>query len=269
MSQRHIAFPTDHGSWVFLLSPLLIGLLAGGRWSTVSAYVVVAALCAFLIRQPTAAAIKALSGRRPKADLPAACFWIALYSLIGLLHLLGLVLRGFGYLLYLGLAGLPILCWYLFLVARRAERQLGIELVGSGVLALCAPAAFWVGVGEADSEGWWLWALSWLQSAASILYIHLRLTQREMSRLPDRRALLGIGRRALWCASLNLAVVLGLAALGILPALLPLAFAVQWMESVWGTLLPVRGARPSEIGLRQLVVSALFTVLFILAFRRW
>jgi hypothetical protein len=26
---RHIALPQDHGSWVFLLSPLLIGLFAG------------------------------------------------------------------------------------------------------------------------------------------------------------------------------------------------------------------------------------------------
>ena len=32
---RHVALPGDHGSWVFLLGPLLIGLFAGGRWSIV------------------------------------------------------------------------------------------------------------------------------------------------------------------------------------------------------------------------------------------
>ncbi|MBK5108482.1 MAG: hypothetical protein JJE12_10125, partial [Anaerolineales bacterium] len=31
---RHVALPSDHGSWVFLLSPLLIGLFAGDSWST-------------------------------------------------------------------------------------------------------------------------------------------------------------------------------------------------------------------------------------------
>lgn len=29
--RRHIALPQDHGSWVFILSPLLIGLFAAGK----------------------------------------------------------------------------------------------------------------------------------------------------------------------------------------------------------------------------------------------
>ncbi len=88
--RRHIALPTDHGSWVFLLSPLLIGLFAGGQWSTASFYLIMAALTAFLIRQPTTIAVKVYSQRRSRRDLPAAWFWILVYGLVGLLALSGL-----------------------------------------------------------------------------------------------------------------------------------------------------------------------------------
>jgi hypothetical protein len=265
--RRHTALPSDHGSWVFLLSPLLVGLLADGRWSTVTIYVVVAALCGFLVRQPVAVAIKAYSGRRPRSDLPAAYFWIVVYSLIGLLHVLGLVLRGFGYVLYLALPGLPILAWYLFLVARRAERQLAVELVGSGVLALSAPAALWVDGGGPDPRGWWLWVLIWSQSAASIVYIHLRLEQRRGRNLPGRRGSVRMGRRALLYSSFNLIAAAALSALGLLPALLPLPYALQWLETGWGTLFPAGAVAPQRIGSRQLLVSVLFTILFLLAWR--
>ena len=262
--RRQVAVPADHGSWVFLLSPLLIGLFAGGRLSAVSAYVVMAALCAFLIRQPVTVAIKVISGRRPRSELPAAAAWIAIYTVVGLLHVAGLVWRGFGYLLYLALPMLPILSWYLALVARRAERQLGIELIGSGVLALSAPAAYWVGVGEPDPRGWWLWVLTWLQGAASILHVHMRLRQRE----PVARAARGRYREpALLVASFNLTAVLTLSALAILPALLALPFAAQWLETVRGAGWAAPPAQPRRIGLRQLAVSALFTALFILVWR--
>ena len=74
--RRHIALPGEHGAWVFILSPLLIGLFAGGRWTAASAYLVLAAMFAFLIRQPVTVAVKAYSGRRSKRDLPAARFWM-------------------------------------------------------------------------------------------------------------------------------------------------------------------------------------------------
>jgi hypothetical protein len=65
--RRHVALPSDHGSWVFLFSPLLIGLFAGGSWSMATLYLIVAAAAAFLIRQPTTMAVKIHSGRRPLA----------------------------------------------------------------------------------------------------------------------------------------------------------------------------------------------------------
>ena len=106
--RRVVAVPTDHGSWVFLASPLLIGLFAGGRFVTPTVYLLVASICGFLVRQPITIAVKILGGRRSRDDLPAASFWIAAYSLVGALHVAGLVLRGFEYVLYLAVPAIPV-----------------------------------------------------------------------------------------------------------------------------------------------------------------
>ena len=55
--RKQIFIPQDHGSWVFIFSPLLIGLFAGGRFTIESVYLVIAAVCAFLIRQPVTMAV--------------------------------------------------------------------------------------------------------------------------------------------------------------------------------------------------------------------
>ena len=264
--RRHIALPQDHGSWVFLISPLLVGLFAGGGLNPASFYLIVAAFSAFLIRQPTTIAIKVYSGRRPKRELNPAIFWMAVYTLIGGLSLVGLILHGYGYVLYLAIPGLPVFAWHLYLVSRRSERrQLGIELVGSGVLALAAPAAFWVGIGEPDFTGWILWGLIWLQSAASIVYAYLRLEQRTLSSRPTLTVRFMMARRALIYSAFNLLLVLALSVASFVPALLPLPFALQFAETLWGSIRPAIGYKPTAIGIRQLLVSSLFTVLFILS----
>ena len=266
--RRHIALPTDHGSWVFLLSPLLIGLFAGGRWTPAILPLVVAALAAFLLRQPVTIAVKAYSGRRSRSDLPAARFWILIYGLIGLLAVAILFALGFWYLLVLALPAAPVFGWHLHLVSRREERrQLGVEIVGSGVLALAAPAALWVVHGYADPRGWWLFALTWFQSAASIVHAYLRLEQREIIIAPELPMRLKMARRALLYTTFNLLAVIAFSLAGYLPRLLPLPYALQWAETVWGTLRPAVGVRPTLIGVRQLIVSTIFTVLFILTWR--
>lgn len=276
--RRQIALPTEHGAWVFILSPLLIGLFAGGSFSLASVYLIIAAMAAFLIRQPVTTAIKIYSGRRSRRDLPAARFWIVLYGTVGLLALVGLIRQGYAYLLWLALPGIPVFVWHLALVSRRQERrQAGVEVVGSGVLALAAPAAYWVGVGASGLSspdpvlhnltipGWWLFLLTWLQSAASIVYAYLRLEQRELASTPSLSARLRMARRALLYTSFNLGLVLAYSLADLLPAWLPLPYTLQWAESIYGSLKLAVGYKPTRIGIRQLIISSLFTVLFILA----
>ena len=167
--KRRVAWPADHGTWAFFLAPLVIGLVAGDRWCRGSLYLVVAALSGFLLRHPITTLVKIVSRRRGTQDLAAALFWSSLYLGIALLHLLGLYLTGYGFVLILVIPGVAVFCWYLLLVARRDERgQKGVEILGAGVLALSAPAAYWIGLQWLDSGGWLLWGLCWIFSTMSM-----------------------------------------------------------------------------------------------------
>jgi hypothetical protein len=266
--RKQIFLPQDYGSWVFIFSPLLVGLAAGGNFTLASLSLVIAAIAAFLLRQPITIAVKAYSGRRGKSDLPAARFWIALYSVILLVESIGLIRSGFGFLLLLAIPGLPVFAWHLWLVSRRTERrQVNVELIATGVLSLAAPAAFWVGVGRYDPAGWWLWILVWLQTAASIVYAYLRLEQREQTEAHGTGELWSRGQRAFAYTSFNLAAVLALGLLASLPRFLFLPYLVQWVETMWGIFQPAIKWKPTKIGIRQLIVSTIWTILFILTWR--
>ena len=268
--RRQIALPQDHGSWVFIGMPLLIGLVAGRSFGPASLALIAAAMAAFLIRQPVTMSIKVWSGRRPRADLAAAGFWTAVYAVALALAVTALIALGAGFVLLFALPAAPIFAWHLVLVSRRAERrQLWIEVLGTGALALAAPAAYWVGIGRYESGGLLLWGLVWAQSAASIAYAYFRLEQREWKVVPDRRARFAAGRGPILfaCANLLGAVVLG-PLTGLQPGWVFVPFALQFAETLWGTDHPAIGARPAAIGTRQLVVSTLFTLLFIVAIQR-
>jgi len=266
--RKQIFLPQDHGSWVFILSPLLVGLFAGGRFTLASLYLVIACMAAFLIRQPITIVVKAYSGRRAKADLPAARVWIAVYGFITLVALIALIRAGYGYLLALAIPGAPVFAWHLWLVSRREERrQAGIEIIATGVLSLAAPAAYWVGLGRYDPAGWWLWILVWFQTAASIVYAYLRLEQRDQAQGPARGEMWRMGFRPALYTSFNLASTLTLGLISVLPRLIFIPYLVQWGETMWGIFHPAIGWKPTRIGIRQLIVSTLWTILFIVTWR--
>jgi len=262
---KYIAIPSDHGSWVFLLSPLLIGLFTAPNWSIATCFLIIAALAGFLIRQPTTIAVKTISGRRPKRELNPALFWILVYSILGCISMIELIILEYSYILLLAVPGGIVFIWHLYLVSKRSERgQLGVELVASGVLALAAPAAYWVGIGHPDNIGWLLFVLVWLQSAASIVHAHLRLDQRRWDREPDLIDKIKFAHRALIYTTFNFLFVLIYSTSGILPRVLFIPYIIQLIETIWGTLKPAIGAKPKSIGIRQLVVSSLYTIVFIL-----
>lgn len=264
---RMALLPQEHGAWMMFLAPLLTGLVLGGTWNTDVAVFVVAALAAFFLRQPLTLLVKVRVGRRPRGELVPALVGILLYAGIGGLALGWLVLRGYGFLLYLALPVALVLGWYLSLVTTRQERhQMALDLVAAGLLALSAPAAIWVVRGTYIGRAWWLWVLFWLQSAAATVYIFVRLDQRTWKAVPPLGVRLRHGWRALAYGLFNLALV---ALWPGLPSGLWLAYAVQAAEILWGVVVaPAVGQRPTRIGLRQLLVYALFTAVFLWAASR-
>jgi hypothetical protein len=264
---KHIALPQDHGSWVFIFSPLLIGIFAGKSFTYGTINLVVAAMAAFMLRQPTSMIVKMYAGRRSREVLPAARFWIGVYGLIALLALTELMLEGFDSILYLAVPGIPVFAWHLWLVSKRAERrQAGIEIIATGVLSLAAPAALWVGLGRYESSGWWLWLLTWLQSAASIVHAYMRLEQREQTPGVARSAAGKTEKRAVAYTSFNLMLTLALGFTQLLPRFIFIPFLVQWLETIWGVTHPAVGWKPTRVGIRQLIVSTIWTILFIITY---
>ncbi len=263
---RHVWLPQEHGAWMMFLAPLVIGLVAGGRWGLDQVLLVVGALAAFLARQPLTVLVKVWVGRRARRELRPALVATFTYTVLALAALVGLVVRGYGFVLYLGVPGLAVLAWYLFLVARRSERhQLGLDLVAAGMMSLAAPAAVWVARGQYVAQAWWLWFLLWLQAAASIVYIFVRLEQRTWDAVPPRVERLRHGWRALLYGGFNLALVALAGWRGWVSPWLWVPYALQAVEILWGVLVaPAVGRRPTAIGLRQLAVYGLFTVAFLL-----
>lgn len=213
--------------------------------------------------------MKVLSGRRRRRQLRPAFFWLALYAIVALILLSPLLAAGYWRILLLALPGLPVFGWHLWLVKQRAERKRpGVEIVAAGVLALMAPAAFWLAGGDQDQTALWLWVISWLQSAASIVHIHLRLHQRESTDVGNWRDKLALGWRSLAYHGFNLAAGLVGWFLFDLPAEIPLAFSLVLLDGLHGVLVPATGYRPARIGLRQLLFSSAFFVISAIGFWR-
>lgn len=263
--RRDLALPQEHGGWVFLLSPLVIGLATADRSpSMASVVLLITALAAFLFRHPLTLVIKSLSGRRSRADLFGAIFWACGYGILGLVGLGFLIAQGFKELLWLALPALPVLAVYLFLVSRRAERHQPIlDFAVALVLALGAPAAYWVTEGAYSATGWKLWGLCSLHALTSIAHAFMRLEQRRWQSIPSLSTQIRIALPTLGFNFLAVSTTGFLSAISLLPSWLPLAYALQLFESARGFWKPAIGQKPTQIGLRQLIVSGLFTLLFI------
>jgi hypothetical protein len=122
-------------------------------------------------------------------------------------------------------------------------------------------------VGHYDTTGWWLWILTWFQSAASIVYAYLRLEQREWREAPAGGEMWKMGLRAFAYTTFNIASSLSLGLVTFLPRFIFIPYLVQWIETLWGIFHPAVGWKPTRIGIRQLIISTLWTILFIVTWR--
>jgi hypothetical protein len=250
-----------------LLGPFAVGLGLAWRLEWAVLWTLLGVLLLFLARQPMIILVKALSGRRSREDAVPALIWLLIYGTLGLIPLFTLIASGYAALFWLALLAVPPLAWQLWLVIRRAERQMSVELAGSGALALAAPAAYCAATGRFDIIALSAWLLCWLQSAAAIVYVYLRLEQRRLTTLPSRSQQWAMGQRAIFYHAFNFIVSVLLAALRILPLLVPLAYAAMFAEAVRGTFRPAVRVKPQILGLSQVGVTIVFVVLLVLAYR--
>jgi hypothetical protein len=266
--RKHIALPQQHGAWALWLGPFVAGAVIGGRLSWGLLWLTLAMLGMFLALQPLTILVKALAGRRPPEERTPALIWLAAYGGLILLGVLGLAGTGVLWVLGLGALMVPVLAWQLWLVARRAERgQLLVESLGAAALALSAPAAQAVGAGAFGRDSLILWVLWALQAVGAIIYIYACLDYRRMKAAPPWPERWRLAQASTLWNGASLMIVIGLTAAGWAPTLAPLGFALALAEAAYGGLLrPPVGARPVIIGVRQTVVTALFSLALIAAY---
>jgi hypothetical protein len=262
MRRKHYAIPPEHGAWAWWIGPLLIGAAAAGRVTPDLGVLTAAALVGFLLRQPVTVLVKVASGRAGRPDIAPAVAWLVVYTVLLTPLAAVLAARGHWAVFALGAAGAPVLAVQLWLVSRREERrQTLLQAAGAGVLALAAPAAYWVCGGHDAATAWLLWALTGLHAASTIVHVRLRLEQRRLKAMPalPERMRIGAGPVALYAANFLLAVAL--AAMQFVPVLVSLAFLAALAEGLWAVVQPPVGVKPTRIGLRQLAASSTFVLL--------
>lgn len=253
--------PPEHGGWFLLLGPFLFGMLAAAQANADLFALFFFALSSYIARHPLTLLVKALSGRRAKSDVQPALLALNVVGWLAALLLGILIWRGYAFLLWLGIPAGMVLAWQLWLVTQREERQIGIELVGAGMLALTAPAAYWVSVGAMTATGWWLWLLAWLYAASSIVYVYLRLKQRRIKEMPSRSEQWRDGRRTLLYIGAATALTGALALLQFVPPFTPLPFAFALAHYQYGIRHPCVGVKPFRIGAEQSLATLAFYIL--------
>jgi len=193
--------PTEHGSWAFLLLPLLGALLlapsSGGGW------LALASLAAFLARVPVKRTFKV------RRVLPGDRFLLGAETAVGL-GALGLALRGMPKpgLALLGLAALPAAVAALADIRGRA-RTLPAELLSIAAPSLLGGAVLAAG-GGSWVQAWSLVAASFLSLAAPVTYLRGALArQRGCANASPLPALLVHGAACAAAAGLYLAGAMG------------------------------------------------------------
>ena len=258
--QKHIFLPQDHGSWVFVFTPILAGLALSGDFTLAKLPIIGAAIAFFLARQPLTVIVKVFAGRRERHDLTPALVWAMVYGCLLLAALIGLWVLGQAYVLQVMIVpALAMLAWQFWMLAQRAERkQRTFEVLSTGLLAFIAPAILWAGGTPFTREGLLLWLLLFLQAGASIYYAYTRLDQRGWRVLPQRSVVLAGSYGTIAFSVFNLLLVAGLGWLGWVGPWLWAAFLPLLLEGMYATLKPVIGAKPTEIGFRATALSVVF-----------
>ena len=95
----------------------------------------------------------------------------------------------------------------------------------------------------------------------------LAFAPRKQAEDADGSGVQRLGQRALQYTSFNLLLTFVLGWSTWLPRLIFVPYLVQWLETIWGVTHPATGWKPTAIGIRQLIVSTLFTGLFIIFWR--
>ena len=260
--------PKEHGSWAMLIVPLLLGVIIAPLWHWRIVILVVAAFGFFLVRFPLALLVK--TRRRANANRAETWGWAYIYGGITALSGGWLVLGERLWLLALmGIFGVALLLFHLWLVYRRQEMSVIGELSGIVGLALGAPMAYYTASGQLDNTAILLWLINILYFGGTVFYIKLKV--RQQPRLPAPNHLserLVKAKACLAYQTIALTVIILLVTLRQAPLLAPLALIPATVKTFHGAWKwqDKKSLSLVRLGITEIVHAVAFTGLVVIAF---
>lgn len=248
--------PREHGAWVLLIAPILVGLLGAPIFvPAVAGLFLLGSLAAFLARAPLQVLAARPADRRARG-------WLAVYAALtaaGFLPLIAFSGR-WKLLLFAVPAGLLLAQ---NLSANRSGRRFSAVNEAAGVLGLClgAPAAYYAASSRLGLQAWLLWLLCAAYFIGPIFHVKMAALQhrttvdaaalpklermRRLSTAYHGLALLGVGAWAAW---------------GAIPAAAAIPFAAALTKTV------LRGRRaPERVDFRSLgYLEVAYSILFVI-----
>lgn len=245
-----IALPSEHGGWVFLGVPLLLGLWLAP--SVAGVWLALATTALFLTRHPLRLALtdRQRGSRYRRTVLAERCAMLfgttALASL-----LLAFLTTHYPFWQPLLLAA-PLALVQLVAERHGHSRTLYAELAGATALsAVVAALALTSGWALLPSLALWAILIAWATPA--ILYVRVRLR-----RLRGQKA----ARWPVWVAHGVGALVVGvLAALGLTSWLAVLALGILTLRAYTGLAASTRPVRAQKVGMHEALYALLLVVL--------
>lgn len=259
--------PKEHGAWGMLYVPLVIAVGSSGTWSIRVLWVALAATLIFLSQRPYS---QLLTNRRVRQDVRARrshLAWLAFYWTASAASIILLwVHYRLEALLYFAWLGIPIAAAFTWFLKTNRTRTVAGELVGICGLTLTAPLAHYASLGHVRPAGFWIWALCVLYFAGSIFYVKARVASSLRARsLPLTRP-----DYSAFCISYHLGLLgllAGLAALGQMPVILPVAFLPVVLRGVLSFQKRDAKLNIARIGWTEVAYSLFFALVTVLAIR--
>ncbi len=252
---RTLALPAEHGSWGFLLEPIVLGLVLSP--TPAGAWLALAAACAFLARHP----LKLVLGDRRRgttAPRTAVAARVALAYAAAALAAFGTALALSPAPVWIPvLLASPLAALALVRDAAGQSRDLAAELSGAAALAASVSAIALAG-GWSLPAALLLWLVLAARDATAILYVRARI------RL-DRGVPAGT-QLVLASHGLLLIAGAGLAALAALPWLAVAAFAALLARAAYGVSKRRAPLKPKQLGQQELGFGGLVLLLLTLGY---
>ncbi len=241
-----VALPNEHGSWGFLLEPLVAGLAIAP--SSGAPWIALLAIGAFLMRQPIKVIFAGGIAARDRPQARMAIRFIIAFALVFFFGAIGCVFFVRPISLIPFVIALPFASYQIICDANRKSRNLLAEIFGS--IAISSPIAV---MAMADnwpiSKAAAIWSVMIVRLIPSILYVRNRLNL-EKGKVFSR--ILPVGTHI--CAFLLITV---LAINGLIPYLPVLMFAVLLIRSIIGLSPLRRRVKAMKIGIGEVIYGTL------------